>query len=156
MSAADSLINAATGAGAGGIVIAVINAVFSYRSKRAEAAQTESDTWRQESLEVFGQLRQQYDECQTDLKTSKKSHDEQITKLRREHNAEIKELRSEHNASVRKLRAELGEVKDGFSRSLDVIDELLGNAQGVPAERIREIHAANRAHRAALWGYPPT
>lgn len=145
MSAADSLINAATGAGGAGIAIAIIQAVFSARSKRADAAKTESETWRDEAKENFERLETLYEKCQKELGTAKTIHDQELTKLRREHGADLS-----------KLRRELGEVKDALSKSLDVIDELLHTPQGLSDAKVREIRASNRAHRAALWGLPTT
>lgn len=136
MSLANLIVTAATGAGGGGFAVAIIQSLFSYRGKRADAAKAESeaealdrDTWFKEAEDVFAKVKKECDDCKT----------------------ELRQAEERHRVATEKLRLFVTEVRDALIGRADAIDELLPYVQGLPEEKMREIRAANRAVRAAVW-----
>lgn len=147
MTIANILTGIASGVGGGGVGMAIVQAIISTRSRRAEAAKTESeaesiarDTWIREAHETYSQLKEQYKECLEQVKTSKQSHDEEMGTLRRE-----------HAEQMGKVRRDVTQLKDALIKSVDRVDELLPYTQGLPDEKVREIRNANKAVRIAVW-----
>lgn len=132
MSIADVLTAAAAGAGSGGTVVALINAVFNRGGKRAEAAKTESATFREEANDLYAKVKQECADCKQEL-----------------HAAEQR-----HNKAIGKLQSEVGELREALVKSLNTVDELLPYTQGLPDQKMREIQARNRAVRRAVWVQP--
>lgn len=139
MSVADTLINGATGAGGAGIVVAIVQAVFSYRGKRAEAAQTESETWMKESKEAFAEIKQQCADCKSELATAKQEHRDEMAAIRQQHRDEMAAMRNE-----------LGDFKMALIKRTDVVDELLPYVDGLPEDKLRELRRENQAVKFAI------
>lgn len=136
MNLADILVAAGFGAGGGGTVVALINAVFNRGGKRAEAAKAETeadalehDTWFKEANAAYARVDKECKECKTQLRESDERHGKEIGKLRRE----------------------VGELRDALIKSVDRVDELLPYVQDLPDDKMRELRAANRAVRRAVW-----
>ncbi|MDP7703163.1 hypothetical protein [Mycobacterium sp. TY815] len=139
MSVADTLINGATGAGGAGIVVAIVQAVFSYRGKRAEAARTESETWISESREAFQRLEDQCDDCKKEL-----------AKAKREHRDEMASIRQQHTDEINAMREVLVDFKMALIKRTDVVDELLPYVDGLPEDKLREFRRENQAVKFAI------
>ncbi|OBJ50624.1 hypothetical protein [Mycobacterium asiaticum] len=139
MSLPDTIINAATGAGGAGIVLAIVQGVFSYRSRRADAARTESDTWLNESKEAFDRLEKQCDDCKKELRDAKQEHRDEIAAMRQQHRDEMAAVRNE-----------LSDFKLALIRRTDVVDELLPYVDGLPEAKLRELRRENQAVKFAI------
>lgn len=128
MSVANALTNLAAGAGGAGIVTAGMQALFSYRSRRADAAKTETDTWREAAKDVLAEVRRECADCRKQLLASDGKHEREIATV----------------------RGELGDVRDALIKRVDVVDELLPYVQGLPPEKMRELRAENQAVKVAV------
>lgn len=131
MSVADLLTAAAAGAGGGGVGVALVQALFGRGGLRAQTAKTGTETdvlarqtWFREAEQSYARIKKQLEE--SDIR---------------------------HNKEMRKLRGEVGELRDALLKRVDVVDELLPYVQNMPDDKMREIRAANRAAKYALWNH---
>lgn len=139
MSVANIITGIGSGVFGGGLGMAVLQAIISTRSRRAQAARTETETegiehgtWFKEAEAAYARVDKECKECKNELHTSNERHDKDMSKIRRE----------------------VGELREALIKSVDRVDELLPYVQGLPDEKLREHRAANRAVRRAVWVQP--
>lgn len=131
------LISAAVSLMGTGIGVAILNGVFTRDGRRADTARTQTEDqarkheiWFEEATAAYARVSQECVDCREALRTA----DER------------------YRGEIETLRRELGEVKDALLKRVDAVDELLPYVQGVPEEKMRDIRAANRVVRMAVWG----
>lgn len=121
-----------------GVGVALLQGVFSRDGRRAEAAKTAAEgqaqrheIWFNEAQAAYDRVNKECSECKQELAAAEKRHQTEINQLRRE----------------------VGDLKDAVISRIDDMNEVLPYVQGMPDDKVREIRAANRAVKMAIWGH---
>lgn len=96
----------------------------------------ERKAWFDEAQAAYQRLSEDCDALRKQLRES----DERSNKAERRHQEEL-----------RGVRRELADVRDALFTRLDAFDEVLPYVQGLSDEKVRELRAANRAVRKAVY-----
>lgn len=105
MSLADLAVTAATGAGGGGVAVAIINALFSRGGERAKAAQVDSATFRSEFHDVFEKVERQCADCERLLNRFRNAFYDLLDDLNGLDGVDVATLRAQVRAAARRARA---------------------------------------------------
>lgn len=120
------------------LIVALISApglwaMFQYLLGRRER---ERKAWFEEAQAAYERLSEDCDRLRTDLRNSDKRRNE---------------TEKRHQEELRVVRRDLADVRDALFTRLDAFDEVLPYVQGLSDEKVRELRAANRAVRSAVY-----
>jgi hypothetical protein len=134
------IISAAVSLFGTGIGVALLQGVFSRDGRRADAARTQTEAqarrhevWFKEAQVAYDRVSKECSDCRAELRKADEVHRKEIDGVRRD----------------------LSEVRDALIKRVDAFDEILPYVQGLPDDKLRELRAANRAVKMAIWAKHP-